>query len=291
MAVHHDTEAIRYREGTTERQQVLGDLKVHTFKQTLGAELIHVPEHSIFLLESAVVTNDVWEGQREPQREWLQGDVIFLPADTEVCAAYVSQPYSETMIRMPDDTLRAVAKGDIDPALIDIRFMGLPRPFTFGVTQAVKNMAAAEVRHAGFAMVIEAATQSLAVGVLYALAAEAGRKQLAAAQHGLSQARRRRVLEFIEANLSKPITLTELAQVAALSPYHFTRAFRREMGATPMRYVWHRRARLAKRMLLDPGMPLVAIAHACGFASQSHFTTAFKADTGATPAAWRRAHI
>jgi len=44
----------------------------------------------------------------------------------------------------------------------------------------------------------------------------------------------------------------------------------------------------AKRLLRSPGIPLIEVAHECGFANQSHFTTMFKRVTGSTPAAFRR---
>ena len=83
------------------------------------------------------------------------------------------------------------------------------------------------------------------------------------------------------------MTTDELAGVAAISLFHFTRVFRDALGLTPHRYVQRRRVERAKAMLLDPRAPLAQIAHACGFASQSHFGQVFKAHTGATPGQWR----
>lgn len=105
---------------------------------------------------------------------------------------------------------------------------------------------------------------------------------------GLSPRRRQRVVDYIESNLSHPISLADIADVAALSPYHFARAFKASIGVTPVRYVWQRRLDLARRLLRETGAPLVDVALACGYASQSHFTTAFKMATGMTPAAYRR---
>ena len=104
---------------------------------------------------------------------------------------------------------------------------------------------------------------------------------------GLSERRKRMALDYIEANLSRDITLAEIAGAAALSPYHFSRSFKATIGTTPVRYVWSRRVELAKR-LLRTAMPLIDVAAAAGFSSQISFTTAFKQATGATPAAWLR---
>jgi len=138
-------------------------------------------------------------------------------------------------------------------------------------------------------MLAESITTVLCGSLLDAISATMGTPCAGAPCSGLSECRRRRALDFIESNLSRPITLADIAAAAALSPHHFARAFRKAMGTTPMRYVWARRVAKAQGLLSDPGMPLAHVALACGFSSQSHFTTAFRACTGTTPAAWRRA--
>ena len=52
-------------------------------------------------------------------------------------------------------------------------------------------------------------------------------------QTSLNALRRRRVMEFVEANLAASVSLAELAAVAGLSPFHFTRAFRGAFGCPP----------------------------------------------------------
>lgn len=51
--------------------------------------------------------------------------------------------------------------------------------------------------------------------------------------NGLSRARLHRVREYIEAHLAAPLTLTELADVACLSSYHFSRSFKLATGIGP----------------------------------------------------------
>ena len=114
-------------------------------------------------------------------------------------------------------------------------------------------------------------------------------QELLPASDGLSPARLQRVLDYVEANLARPLRLEELAGVASLSPFHFSRLFRRAMSVSPVRYVWQRRIHRAKEALARTDTPLSAIAIDCGFASQSHFTAAFKTATGVTPKRFRAA--
>lgn len=102
-----------------------------------------------------------------------------------------------------------------------------------------------------------------------------------------NSAKHRRAMAYIEANLGRSITLDDIASSAAMSRHHFAREFRTATGMTPMRYLWSRRVRMAKAMLLGTDALLVDVSIMCGFSSQSHFTTMFKKATGRTPAVWR----
>jgi AraC family transcriptional regulator len=105
---------------------------------------------------------------------------------------------------------------------------------------------------------------------------------------GLPPHLRRRIDEHIEAYLDAPLRLDELAALANLSAFHFQRMFRASHGVSPQGWVLRRRLERA-RMLLRGHTPVVWIATACGFSSQSHLTRVFKAATGTTPAAYRKA--
>ena len=105
---------------------------------------------------------------------------------------------------------------------------------------------------------------------------------------GLSPAALRRVQLFVEANLGRTIHLQDLAARAALSPYHFARAFKTSAGMTPRTYVEHRRIEQAKRLLMDSSQPLAQVAMEVGFGTQSRLTATFKRRTGFTPGEYRR---
>ncbi|MGO4284744.1 helix-turn-helix domain-containing protein [Bosea sp. TAB14] len=104
----------------------------------------------------------------------------------------------------------------------------------------------------------------------------------------LDETMRARVAEFVQANASAPVTLAAMAQVAGMTPSSFIRSFKRSTGLTPHRFVVEQRVLAARRLLANSNLPIVEIALAVGFSSQSHFGVAFRAITGESPARYRR---
>lgn len=100
-----------------------------------------------------------------------------------------------------------------------------------------------------------------------------------------------RVTEYIDAHLGQKITLNELAALCHCTPHHFSRAFKRDMGVTPHRFIIRRRVNAAIKLIRSQGrsgVSLSAIADLCGFTDQSHMTRHIKQETGATPMEIRR---
>jgi AraC family transcriptional regulator len=106
--------------------------------------------------------------------------------------------------------------------------------------------------------------------------------------HRLDDGRLRRVLAYVEEHLAEDITVADLANVACLSIFHFTRAFAAATGVPPHRYVSRRRLETAKAMIATGRASLSEIAFECRFSSESSFTRAFRRATGVTPAKYRR---
>ncbi len=59
----------------------------------------------------------------------------------------------------------------------------------------------------------------------------------------------RRARDYVDRYYDRPLDLTELAGVAALSKFHFARSFEAAYGQTPMRYLTRRRIERAQDLL------------------------------------------
>jgi AraC family transcriptional regulator len=105
---------------------------------------------------------------------------------------------------------------------------------------------------------------------------------------GLAPWRLRRVIDYLDTALPDRVELTELAALAGLSPFHFSRAFKVSTGMAPYQWQLDARIRRAQTLLMDTEASLDQVAEATGFADAVHFGRTFRKLVGATPAAWRR---
>jgi AraC family transcriptional regulator len=104
----------------------------------------------------------------------------------------------------------------------------------------------------------------------------------------LQRWRLKRTVDYVESRLDETVTLADMAGAAGLTRMRFAAQFRTAMGLRPHEYLLRRRIERAQEMLLGTKMPVVEIALAVGFQTQSHFTTVFKRFTGEPPLAWRQ---
>jgi AraC family transcriptional regulator len=104
---------------------------------------------------------------------------------------------------------------------------------------------------------------------------------------GLAGRRLRRVLDYISENYERDVSLGELAAEAGVSPFHFSREFKRATGFAPHQYLINVRVERAKALLAESELPLAEVSLSAGFSSQSHFTRLFHRLTGVTPKSYR----
>ena len=96
------------------------------------------------------------------------------------------------------------------------------------------------------------------------------------------------VLKYIDVNLEQKITLSDLATVAGMGKFHFSRLFKSSTGCSPYTYILRRRIEKAKKLLGYSNIPICEIALECGFSNQSHFAKHFRQISGTTPASYRQ---
>ncbi len=95
------------------------------------------------------------------------------------------------------------------------------------------------------------------------------------------------VQRWIAANPAADHSVAELARRMELSPRHFARLFRDEVGMTPAAWVESTRIAAARR-LLESGHVPKQVASECGFADDDTLRRAFTRHLGVTPAEYRK---
>jgi len=92
----------------------------------------------------------------------------------------------------------------------------------------------------------------------------------------------------VRSRLDQELRLSDLAQAAGLSEYHFCRAFKQATGVPPFEFVAQIRTEEVKRRLRETDASVLPIGMDVGYQSASHFTQAFRRRAGLTPTACRR---
>jgi transcriptional regulator GlxA family with amidase domain len=99
------------------------------------------------------------------------------------------------------------------------------------------------------------------------------------------------VQRWVAANPAADHSITNLAKRMKLSPRHFARLFRSEVGITPAAWVEAVRVTAARRLLEDGQSTPKQVAALCGFADGDTLRRAFARHVGVTPADYRKRYV
>jgi AraC family transcriptional regulator len=98
-----------------------------------------------------------------------------------------------------------------------------------------------------------------------------------------------RAVNCIWERYSDPLSLSDMAQSAWLSRFHFARVFKEQTGVSPGRFLAAVRIHQAKRMLLNSSISVAGVSAAVGYGSLGSFTSHFTDSVGISPSRFRRA--
>ncbi|KHF31491.1 Bifunctional transcriptional activator/DNA repair enzyme AdaA [Paenibacillus sp. P1XP2] len=95
-------------------------------------------------------------------------------------------------------------------------------------------------------------------------------------------------VSYIESHYSCPLKVEDIANHVHLSPYYFSRLFRKTTGCTVMEYIMKHRVQEAKRLLADPSHEIGTVAELVGFCNHSYFAKLFARHVGVSPSRYRQ---
>jgi AraC-like DNA-binding protein len=96
------------------------------------------------------------------------------------------------------------------------------------------------------------------------------------------------VFDHIHRRYAMPIRLTDVADLAGMTPTSFSRFFRMMAGQTYIGYVTHLRIHRASEKLIHSRDTIAEIAYQCGFNNLSNFNRIFQDRKSMTPSEFRK---
>ena len=224
--------------------------------------------------------------------------VVAVPGTIWLCPAGICEEATRLSGDMPEvlhvylpphSFLRLDGESRADFRAQDLRYQSkVTNPAVLRLTANIVRELNEETSSGGLKM------DALAVELIGALAQDhaeisASGPPVTLAKGVLDRRRLDRVLDYIEANLDADISISDLAQAACFSLFHFVRAFHLAMGRPPHAYLSERRLDRAKQLLAYSGTSLVDISLTCRFSGQANFTKAFTRAVGTSPGRYREA--
>ncbi len=96
-----------------------------------------------------------------------------------------------------------------------------------------------------------------------------------------------RARDFLHSCYAEPLTVSDAANIAAISHFHFQRTFKSAFGMSPMQFLQRRRLEVARDLLNATDDDVTSICRSVGFESLGSFSALFKRTFGVSPSAYR----
>lgn len=100
-----------------------------------------------------------------------------------------------------------------------------------------------------------------------------------------------RACNFITDNCNRNLTLEEVAHNVHLSPFYFSKVFKKEKGCNFVDFLTKTRVERSKKLLRDPDLSVVRIAQESGYQDASYFCKVFRHEEGMTPNEYRKKYL
>ena len=99
------------------------------------------------------------------------------------------------------------------------------------------------------------------------------------------------VIDYINGNLDKKLSIEELSGMMHLHPNYFIRMFKKNVGVSPLKYINKKRFEKAISLFVDESLPITEVMTEVGFDDYSSFSSFFKSYSGYSPKKYRKIFI
>jgi AraC family transcriptional regulator len=218
------------------------------------------------------------------------GTVWLGPCRERETVIRISDPLPGVLhLRLPQDTFEAAGfEKDVYRSLVPLMYYdgGFQDPLIVCIGEAI--LAELRTETSAGKLLVESLSTSLAVRLVQQHMKEAPAiLKDVVTPPDITRRCMSEVLDYIDENVEADLSVDELASIACMSRFHFSRVFKLATGLPPYRYVSTKRFERARELLDKGDRPLGNIAFALGFSSESNFSRAFRQATGLTPRQFR----
>ncbi len=240
----------------------------------------HLSQHILSInIGSASKVERMIDGRLQRER-FLPGNIGIYPAEIDYSLRWERE--SEFLLLGVDPTLLAQTATEIlgKDTIELMPLLATPDPLIHSMALALK--AELESSQIGGRLYVETIAQALAIHLLRNYSVD--RQAIAhPPSHGLPKHKLQQATDYINDSLDQDVSLSDLATLVQMSPFHFARLFKESTGLPPHQFVIRCRVERAKELLLHSPLGIADIAAEVGFANQSHLTRHFKRIVGLTP--------
>lgn len=242
----------------------------------------HYPtQHVVAIQTWGTVDAERKLGDRFRQERIYAGDVCFVPANTRH-RIHTEAEQGLILLSIEPELINRLVPQTIGEKGIEL----LPRfahrdPFLHQLSLSLKKVLAQNTIDSSF--YAESLSVALVAHLLQFYTANSSLQDRSVEPAKIVQAK-----DYIQAHLTKKLSLQAIADAVCSSKYHFCRNFKQATGIAPWQYVIEQRVELAKSLLKDSRLSIVQISDRLGYKSSSQFTNFFRQQVGVTPSAYRK---
>ncbi len=234
-----------------------------------------------------IVCQGEFQASFQINRQWhheqySKGDVAFIPAGELFPRVKTDREVPLIDLFLSSDVLIAV--GETADSNVRLRsHFKVQDPLIQQIALALKT----ELEIAGEDSKLYA--DSLAIGLAAHLLRRYGVKNSVIKKYrgGLPPYQLKIIIEYIQENLDRNLSLDLLANLIQISPHYFASLFKQCTGLPPHQYITQCRLEKAKTLLRQRDLPIALVCQEVGFKNQSHFTRVFRQHFQITPKAYQ----
>ncbi len=241
---------------------------------------VPAPGHCIIMQVGDAMNSSCRWGTLVSRRRATAGDIDIIPMGT---SAIWEEDGPSTMlaVSLTPALLGVAARGtDLNPDAVSVE----PR-------LQVRDPL---IEHVGWALKAELESnepydriyaEGLGIALAVHLLRRYGRGIFGTPKRGLTRRQLHNVIDYINGNLQKNLSLAEVAAIAGGSMSHFKVLFKQSVGLPVHKYIVQQRVKHAMGLLSRGNTKLSEVALQAGFADQSHMARCMRRVIGMTPAA------